>query len=181
MSSNLIWIDLEMTGLNPERMVILEIASIATDADLKIIAEGPTIAINYPDDILNNMEEWSMKHHRSSGLLDRVKKSEYDCSYAERETLKFVAAHCKKGESPLCGNTIWQDRRFMVKYMPELESFFHYRLIDVSSIKELASRWYPDLPRYEKEKKHLALDDIYESINELKYYRDKIFIPFLKE
>ena len=181
MSSNLIWIDLEMTGLNPDEMVILEIATIATDADLNIIAEGPNIAINYPDDILNNMEEWSLEHHRASGLLDRVKRSEYNCSDAERETLKFVSAHCKKGESPLCGNTIWQDRRFMVKYMPELESYFHYRLVDVSSIKELASRWYPDIPPYEKEKKHLALDDIYESINELKYYRDNIFRPFLEE
>ena len=176
MSSNLIWIDLEMTGLNPDSMVILEIASIATDADLNIIAEGPNIAINYPDDILDSMEEWSLKQHRASGLLDRAKRSEYDCRYAERETLKFVSAHCKKGESPLCGNTIWQDRRFMVKYMPELESYFHYRLVDVSSIKELASRWYPDLPRYEKEKKHLALGDIYESINELKFYRENIFI-----
>lgn len=167
-----------MTGLNPEEMVILEIASIATDADLNIIAEGPNIVINHPDYILEHMEEWSLKHHRASGLLDRVKKSEFDCGYAEKETLKFVSGHCNKGESPLCGNTIWQDRRFMVKYMPELENFFHYRLIDVSSVKELVSRWYPDLPPYEKKKNHLALDDIYESINELKYYRKKIFIPF---
>ena len=170
------WVDLEMTGLDPEKMVILEIASIATDADLNIIAEGPNIVINYPEDILKNMEEWSRIHHEASGLLDRVKKSEYDCSRAEKETLKFVAAHCSNGESPLCGNTIWQDRRFMAKHMPELESFFHYRLVDVSSIKELVLRWYPDLPPYEKKKSHLALDDIRESIRELRYYRDKIFV-----
>ena len=176
MSSNLVWIDLEMTGLDPERMVILEIASIVTDADLHIIAEGPNIAINYPDDVLKKMEEWSLTHHRASGLLERVKESKYDCGHAEKETLNFVSACCRKGESPLCGNTIWQDRRFLVRHMPELESFFHYRIIDVSTVKELVSRWYPDLPKYEKMKNHLALDDIRESINELKYYRDKIFV-----
>ena len=179
MNSNLIWIDLEMTGLNPEKMVILEIASIVTDADLNILAEGPNIVINYPDDILDKMEEWSRVQHSASGLTDRVKKSEYNCAYAERETLEFLSAHCSRGESPLCGNSIWQDRRFLVKYMPELESFFHYRMIDVSSIKELASRWYPELPIYEKKKNHLALNDIYESINELRYYKDKIFVPNL--
>jgi len=176
LSSNLIWIDLEMTGLDPEKMVILEIASIVTDADLGIIAEGPHIVINQPDDILDGMEEWSRTHHQASGLLDSVKESKYDCSYAEKETLKFVSTHCSKGESPLCGNTIWQDRRFLVKYMPELESFFHYRLVDVSSIKELVSRWYPDFPHYEKKKAHLALNDIRESVNELRYYREKIFV-----
>lgn len=177
MNSNLVWIDLEMTGLDPEKMVILEIASIVTDADLNIIAEGPNIAINYPDDILDNMEEWSRVQHQSSGLTDRVKKSEYDCAHAENETLEFISTHCSSGETHLCGNSIWQDRRFLVKYMPELESFFHYRMIDVSSIKALALKWYPDLPLYEKKKAHLALNDIYESINELKYYRDKIFVP----
>ena len=176
MGSNLIWIDLEMTGLDPEAMVILEIASIVTDADLNIIAEGPLLAINYPESILDNMEEWSRTHHQASGLLDRVRASAFDCSTAEQETLKFVSAHCEKGESPLCGNTIWQDRRFLVKHMPLLESFFHYRLIDVSSIKELVSRWYPDFPVYEKKKEHLALSDIRESIDELKYYREKIFV-----
>jgi oligoribonuclease len=179
LSSNLAWIDLEMTGLDPEKMVILEIASIVTDADLNIIAEGPNIAINYPDDILDNMEEWSRVQHHSSGLTDRVRNSEYDCAYAENETLEFVSTHCRRGETVLCGNSIWQDRRFLVRYMPGLERFFHYRMIDVSSIKELASRWYPDLPLYEKKKAHLALNDIYESINELKYYRDKIFVPNL--
>ena len=176
MSSNLIWIDLEMTGLDPETMVILEIASIVTDEDLNIIAEGPNLAINYPENILKNMEEWSLTHHQASGLLDRVKSSSWDCSSAEQETLKFVSAYCEKGESPLCGNTIYQDRRFLVKHMSLLEDYFHYRLIDVSTIKELVARWYPNLPTYKKKKDHLALNDIRESIEELKYYRKNVFI-----
>lgn len=180
MGSNLIWMDLEMTGLDPDTMVILEIASIVTDADLNLIAEGPHIAINYPEEALETMEEWSRTHHQASGLLDRVKTSTVDCSTAEQETLDFVSAHCPKGESPLCGNTIWQDRRFLVKHMPLLEGYFHYRLIDVSTIKELVSRWYPDLPPYIKKKDHLALNDIKESIGELKYYRENIFIPSLQ-
>ncbi len=179
MDSNLIWIDLEMTGLDPEKMVILEIASIATDADLNIIAEGPHTVINYPEEVLDNMEEWSRTHHQASGLLDRVRASKISCEQAEQETLEFVKKHCAQGESPLCGNTIWQDRRFLVRYMPVLEGYFHYRLIDVSSIKELVKRWYPDLPPYEKKKDHLALSDIIESIEELRYYREKIFVPSL--
>ena len=176
MGSNLIWIDLEMTGLDPEKMVILEIASIVTDADLNIIAEGPQLAINYPESVLENKEDWSRTHHQESGLLDRVRSSAVDCSSAEQETLSFVSAHCERGESPLCGNTIWQDRRFLVKHMPLLESYFHYRLIDVSTIKELVARWYPDIPEYRKKKDHLALSDIRESIGELRYYRENIFI-----
>ncbi len=176
MGSNLIWIDLEMTGLDPETMVILEIASIVTDADLDIIAEGPHLAINYPENILGCMEEWSRTHHQASGLLDRVKASNFDCSRAEQETLKFISAYSQKGESPLCGNSVWQDRRFLVKHMPMLESYFHYRLIDVSTIKELVSRWYPNLTPYKKKKDHLALNDIKESIGELKYYRESVFI-----
>lgn len=175
MNNNLIWIDLEMTGLDPEKRVILEIATIVTDADLRIVAEGPNIAINHPDEVLRTMEDWSMNHHEASGLLDRVRASSYDCSHAERETLEFLSAHCKRGESPLCGNTIWQDRRFIIRHMPDLAEFFHYRNIDVSSIKELAKRWYPSLPLYRKKKSHLALSDIMESINELKYYRKKVF------
>ncbi|HJX35130.1 MAG TPA: oligoribonuclease [Desulfatiglandales bacterium] len=176
MGSNLIWIDLEMTGLDPERMVIIETASVVTDDNLNIIAEGPNIAINYPDNVLNSMEEWSMIQHKASGLLDRVKASEYNCRKAEQETLRFLCSWCKKGESPMCGNTIWQDRRFLKKYMPDLEEFFHYRMIDVSSIKELMIRWYPLIPPYEKKEAHLALMDIYECINELRYYRRNIFI-----
>lgn len=175
MGCSLIWIDLEMTGLDPEKMVILEIASVVTNDDLVILAEGPNIAINYPKDILNEMDEWSDTHHKASGLLNRVRESSYNCRHAEQETLKFLSAHCRKGESPMCGNSVWQDRRFLTKYMPELEKFFHYRMIDVSSIKELVNRWYPGIPPYEKKKAHLAQSDIIESINELKYYRQHVF------
>jgi len=177
LNSNLIWIDLEMTGLDPEKMVILEIATIVTDHKLDTVAEGPNIAINHPEETLDNMEEWSRTHHQASGLLDQVKASPYDCRQAEQETLEFISAHCKRGKSPLCGNTIWQDRRFLIKYMSDLEGFFHYRNIDVSSIKELVTRWYPSLPSYEKKASHLALSDIIESINELRYYRRKVFLP----
>lgn len=175
MGANLVWIDLEMTGLDPERMVIIEIASIVTDYELNIIAEGPNIAINYPEDILNSMDEWSRTHHTASGLLERVRASRHDCIKAEKETIEFLQDHCRKDESPLAGNSIWQDRRFLARHMPELEGFFHYRIVDVSSIKELVSRWYPSLPPYEKKKSHMALEDIYESIEELKYYRKHIF------
>ena len=175
--SNLVWIDLEMTGLDPEKMVILEIATVVTNDQLKIVAEGPNIAINYPAEILKNMDEWSRTHHEESGLLDRVKTSPYDCRKAEQETLDFLHNVCKKEDSPLCGNTIWQDRRFLIKHMPRLEAFFHYRNIDVSSLKELVKRWYPSLPPYEKKGSHLALSDINESINELKYYRQNVFLP----
>lgn len=175
MDKKMIWIDLEMTGLNAEEHVILEIATIVTDDELVILGEGPNIAINYSEDILKNMEEWSRSHHQASGLLDRVKESTYDCPSAEQTTLNFLNDYCAKGESPLCGNSVWQDRRFLIKYMPELENFLHYRIIDVSSIKELASRWLPSLPPFEKDKAHLASSDIKESINELRYYQHKIF------
>jgi oligoribonuclease len=165
-----------MTGLNPETSVILEIAAVVTDASLETVAEGPDIAIHYPDKILQGIEPWSKRQHESSGLLERVRTSSVDCGKAERDVLRFLSKHCKKGEAPLCGNTIWQDRRFLIKYMPKLEAFFHYRNIDVSSIKELAKRWYPSLPTYKKKKAHLALSDIQESINELKYYREKVFL-----
>lgn len=177
MSNYLIWMDLEMTGLNPEKEVILEIATIVTNDRLEIVAEGSNISINYPEEILETMDEWNRTHHKASGLLDRVNTSPYDCQMAEKETLKFISMHCKKGETLLCGNSIWQDRRFLIKHMPVLEEFFHYRMIDVSSIKELVKRWYPSLPPYEKKKDHLALSDIKESISELKYYRQKVFIP----
>ncbi len=177
MRKNLVWMDLEMSGLDPEKEVILEIAAIVTDSDLGILAEGPAIAIHHPDAVLRNMEAWSKKQHRASGLVDRVKASVYDCRKAEEEILGFVSKHCKKGESPLCGNSIWQDRRFLVRHMPRLEEFFHYRIVDVSSIKELVRRWYPSLSAYRKKKTHLALNDIRESIEELRYYRDRVFIP----
>lgn len=164
-----------MTGLDPETMVIIEIASIVTDYDLNIIAEGPNIAINYPEEILNGMDEWSRTHHTASGLLERVSVSGYNCLQAERETIEFLKRYCRKDESPLAGNSIWQDRRFLARHMPELEGFFHYRIVDVSSIKELVRRWYPSLPPYEKKKSHMALEDIYESISELRYYREHVF------
>ncbi|MFH1488838.1 MAG: oligoribonuclease, partial [Pseudomonadota bacterium] len=146
-----------------------------TDSDLNILAEGPSLAINYPEDVFCTMEEWSRDHHKASGLLDRAQRSSCDCPMAEEETLTFLSRHCKEQESPMCGNSIWQDRRFLVRYMPRLEAFFHYRMIDVSSVKELTTRWYPSVPAYQKKKAHLALLDIRESINELKYYREVVF------
>ena len=174
--NNLVWIDLEMTGLDPERHVILEIASIVTDDDLEIIAKGPDIAIKHSDHALSTMDEWNLTHHQSSGLLDRVKKSACNNQDAEKETLEFLSQYVQKGQSPLCGNSIWQDRRFLSKHMPRLEGFFHYRNIDVSSVKELVKRWYPNLPAFKKDKVHLAMHDIEESIRELKYYRENVFV-----
>ncbi len=176
MTGKLVWIDLEMTGLEPERDVILEIATIVTDGFLEVEAEGPTTAIHYPEEVLQGMDAWSKAHHQESGLIDRVRASTHDLASAERMTLEFLAARCKQGESPLCGNSVWQDRRFLIAYMPRLEAFLHYRNIDVSSIKELVRRWYPSLPTYEKQKAHLALSDIKESINELRYYRENAFV-----
>jgi oligoribonuclease len=176
LNNHLIWIDLEMTGLDPEKHVIIEIATIVTDDNLELVAEGPSLAINHPEDVLFAMDEWSRKHHQTSGLTDRAKASPYDCGRAEQETLEFLSRHCQSGQSPLCGNSIWQDRRFLAKHMPSLHEFFHYRIIDVSSIKELVRRWYPSFPLYEKQKAHLALMDIKESINELKYYRQNVFM-----
>jgi oligoribonuclease len=167
--------DLEMSGLDPEKGVILEIATIVTDDTLAIKAEGPNIAIHHSEEVLEGMELWSKTHHESSGLLSRVKTSTHDHRSAEEETLRFLARYCDKEASPLCGNSIWQDRRFLTKHMPRLEAFFHYRNIDVSSIKELVRRWYPELSAYKKQKTHLALNDIKESIGELKYYRQHIF------
>jgi oligoribonuclease len=176
MKTHLIWIDLEMTGLDPETHVILEIASIVTDGQLNTVDHGPDIAINHPEHILSSMDEWSREHHQESGLLDRVKASSRDCQHAEEETLDFVSRYCEKGKSPLCGNSVWQDRRFLIKYMPRLEAFLHYRNIDVSSVKELVRNWYPSLPQFKKQKAHLAMSDIEESIRELKYYRENVFV-----
>ena len=173
--SRLIWIDLEMTGLKPEEHVILEIASVITDDQLEIVAEGPNIAVHVREEALDLMEDWSRIHHGQSGLLDRVRSSPDVCRSAEEKTLEFLSKHCDKEESPLCGNSVTQDRRFLYVHMPRLEAFLHYRIIDVSSIKELVKRWYPQLPAFEKRKSHLALDDIKESIEELKYYRQQVF------
>ncbi|MCP4682180.1 MAG: oligoribonuclease [Desulfobacterales bacterium] len=176
LENHLFWIDLEMTGLDPDKYFILEIASIVTDKHLNIIAQGPEIAIHYSDDVLYSMEEWSQEHHQASGLIDRSRTSPCDCQNAEQETIGFLSRYCEKTRPPLCGNSVWQDRRFLVKHMPRLEALLHYRNIDVSSIKELVRMWYPALPPFRKQKSHLAMSDIKDSIKELKYYRDKAFI-----
>ena len=171
-SDALVWMDLEMTGLLPERDVIIEIATIVTDGDLNIIAEGPVLAIHQPDVLLDAMDEWNTKTHGNSGLTERVRQSQIDMREAERQTLAFLQQHVKPGTSPLCGNSIHQDRRFLVKYMPELEAHMHYRNLDVSTVKELAKRWKPSsLDGFDKKGAHLALDDIRESIAELRHLR----------
>jgi oligoribonuclease len=175
-SKNLVWLDLEMTGLDIKKDRIIEIATIVTDTHLNILEEGPVLAIHQSEMIINNMNEWNKKHHGASGLIDRVLESKIKDKHAEKMTLDFLKKWIVEGKSPLCGNTIWQDRRFLEKYMPELCNYFHYRQIDVSSIKELCRRWRPDLAKGKKKKnKHRALDDIRESIEELKYYRDYFF------
>jgi oligoribonuclease len=169
----LIWIDLEMTGLDPEVDVVIEIATIVTDAELNVIAEGPVIAIQQSAETMANMNEWCIKQHGSSGLTQRVLESTISCAEAERLTLTFLQQHVPAGVSPICGNSVGQDRRFLVRYMPQLEAFFHYRTIDVSTLKELARRWRPALlDGLQKQGSHLALDDIRDSIAELKYYRE---------
>ncbi len=171
--SNLIWVDLEMTGLDPDNDVIIEIATVVTDTDLNTLAEGPVIAIHQSDDRLHAMDEWNTTHHTDSGLVARVKASDYDERRAARETIDFLEQWVPSGASPMCGNSICQDRRFMARHMPELEGYFHYRNLDVSSLKILMQRWRPDLKSgFSKAATHLALDDIRESIDELRYYRE---------
>lgn len=171
-AQNLIWIDLEMTGLNPETDLIIEIATVITDKNLNILAEGPAIAVHQPDAALLAMDDWNQKHHGESGLIDRVRASMINGDEAEALTIAFLRDWVPEGTSPMCGNTIGQDRRFLVKYMPKLEAYFHYRSIDVSTLKELAARWAPNLKDgFKKETKHEALADILESIEELRYYR----------
>jgi len=175
-NSHLIWLDLEMTGLDIEANRIIEIATIITDSDLEIIAEGPVFAIHQPEEILALMDDWNVKQHTKSGLIERVRKSSVNTEQAEAETLLFLQKYVQPGKSPLCGNSICMDRRFLARYMPALEKFFHYRLLDVSSIKELAIRWAPEVYKsLKKESRHLALDDIKDSINELKHYRENFF------
>lgn len=175
-TDNLIWIDLEMTGLDAEKERIIEIATIVTDPQLNVLAEGPVFAIHQSDELLKNMDSWNTKQHNSSGLVARVKASTVTEEEAEAKTLEFLKQYVPAGKSPMCGNTVHQDRRFLLKYMPALERFFHYRLIDVSTLKELSLRWAPQVyAGLAKESKHLALDDIRESIEELKYYRENLF------
>jgi oligoribonuclease len=175
---HLIWIDLEMTGLNPDSDLIIEIATVVTDKDLNILAHGPVLAVHQSDEALAAMDEWNQTHHGQSGLIDRVKASTINDAEAERLTIEFLKLWVPENTSPICGNSIGQDRRFLYRYMPKLEAYFHYRNIDVSTLKELAARWAPAVKDgFNKESKHQALDDIIESIEELRYYREH-FIKF---
>lgn len=169
----LVWIDLEMTGLNPDTDLIIEIATIVTDANLNILAEGPVLAIHQSDDVLNGMDEWNTRTHGKTGLTERVRNTTTTVEEAEQQTIDFISQYCVRNKSPLCGNTICQDRRFMFRHMPKLEAWVHYRNLDVSVLKELAKRWRPDvLDGIEKKNTHKALDDIRESIEELRHYRE---------
>lgn len=170
---NLIWVDLEMTGLEPEEDRVIEIATIVTNSQLDVLEEGPVIAIHQPGKTLDAMDEWNTNQHGKSGLVDRVKASKYTEKMAEDETIEFLMKWVPEGVSPMCGNSICQDRRFMAKWMPRLENYFHYRNLDVTTIKELSMRWSPEIYNgFKKESSHLALDDIRDSIAELKYYRE---------
>ena len=174
--NHLVWIDLEMTGLDPEKESIIEIASIITDGDLNLVAEGPNLVIHQGPKLLKAMDDWNQKHHKKSGLLDKVKKSKLTMKKAEEKTLKFIKKYCLPKQSPLCGNSIDQDRRFLIKYMPKLNDYLHYRQIDVSTLKALVRLWYPkdkNLPK--KSEAHRALSDIKESVEELQYYRKVYF------
>jgi len=173
--TNLIWIDMEMTGLDPHKNTIIEIATLVTDVNLNTLEEGPVLAIHQSDEILAAMDEWNTSHHGESGLTQRVRQSDITIATAERLTLEFLQRHLPPDTSPMCGNTVCQDRRFLFHYMSDLEKYFHYRHIDVSTLKELAKRWVPKLPEINKESKHRAINDIYESIEELKYYREHLF------
>ena len=170
---NLIWIDLEMTGLIPNEDRIIEVATLVTDSELNIIAEGPSIAVKQSDELMDGMDEWNQKHHSITGLIDRVKNSSFDEQTAEQQTIEFLQQYSEKNASPMCGNSICQDRRFLANYMPVLEDFFHYRNLDVSSVKELVHRWKPAiLEGFMKKGTHVAMDDIKDSVAELIYYRE---------
>jgi len=175
-ADNLIWIDLEMTGLDPDNDLIIEIATVVTDKNLQILAEGPVMAVHQSDAALAAMDDWNQKHHGQSGLIQRVKESKIDAAEAEALTIAFLQEWVPARTSPICGNSICQDRRFLYRYMPKLEAYFHYRNLDVSTVKELAARWAPQLKDgFNKQASHKALDDIIESIEELRYYRETFF------
>lgn len=176
-ADHLIWIDLEMTGLNTDQDRIIEIATLVTDKDLRVLAEGPVVAVHQPTAILEGMDDWNKRQHQASGLLERVRGSRVDVAEAERRTLEFLRRWVPAGASPMCGNSICQDRRFLHRLMPNLEVYFHYRHIDVSTLKELARRWMPEVTRgVKKTGTHLALDDIRESVAELAFYRQHLFV-----
>jgi oligoribonuclease len=175
-ADNLVWIDLEMTGLNPDSDHIIEIATVVTDAELNVVAEGPVLAVHQPEQVLAGMDDWNRRTHGESGLVERVRRSATTAGEAEEQTLAFLRQHADPGSSPMCGNSICQDRRFLAREMPTLEKFFHYRNLDVSTLKELARRWAPGvLAGVHKTSRHLALDDIRESIDELRHYRRTMF------
>ena len=174
-ADNLIWIDLEMTGLNASSDRVIEIATIITDSQLNILAEGPVVAIHTEESVLEAMDDWNTEHHTKSGLIERIRKSKHTTEDAERLTLEFIQRYVPVNTSPMCGNSICQDRRFMARLMPELEAYFHYRNLDVSSMKILISRWAQNKQQFMKQSKHLALDDVRDSIQELKFYREHYF------
>lgn len=173
----LVWVDCEMTGLEPDKDTLLEVAAIVTEGDLSIVAEGPNLVIHHPDEVLNSMNEWCIKHHGDSGLTKAVRDSKLSMQQCEKQLLAFVAEHTPRGACPLAGNSVGQDAKFLSRYMPELMEHLHYRVVDVSTIKELTKRWSPEAAKGVPEKKlnHRALDDIRESIEELRYYRETVF------
>ena len=171
----LVWIDLEMTGLDIEKESIIEIATIITDGELNIIAHGPNVAITVEESLIEGMDEWNTTHHFESGLVDRIREQGVSLADAEKMTLDFLKEWVDPNTAPLCGNSVWNDRRFLEKEMPNVAEYLHYRMIDVSTVKELARRWYPEVDKYPKKGAHLALDDIIESVEELNYFRDKVF------
>lgn len=176
--SNLIWIDLEMTGLNPDHDRIIEIATVVTDKHLQVLAEGPVLAIHHSDRILARMDDWCTRQHGASGLTARVQQSKISTAKAERLTLDFLKEYVPEGKSPICGNSIGQDRRFLYRYMPKLEKYFHYRNFDVSVLKMIAKFWHPQIAKgVQKKTQHLALSDVYESIDEMKYYAKHLLLP----
>ncbi len=174
-SQRMVWIDLEMTGLDVEKESIIEIATVITDGELNILANGPNLAIIVSEELLAGMDEWNTTHHHRSGLVDRIRNEGVSLFDAQQQTLEFLKQWVNPNSAPLCGNSVWNDRRFLDKEMPLVADYLHYRMVDVSTVKELARRWYPEVDKYPKKLSHLALDDILESIEELQYFREKVF------